>query len=470
MLVLTVASFGYGFHRDELYFLAAGDHLAWGYPDQPPVTPLLAWLAESISPGSVWAVRIPATLASAATVLLVALIAREMGASRRGQFLAAVAMAASGYVLVTGHLLLTNTPELCLAALAGWLVARLLRTGDRWLLGPLGVVTGVGLLTKSLFALLVFALLVGVLVAGPRRVLRSWWLLAGVGIAALLWLPNLLWQAGHGWPQIEMMGVLAAEGNLGGRLGFVPFQFLLFGPVLSVVWLAGLVRLLRAPEFRAFGVAYLVMAVLLLVGGGTAYYLADGYPALVAAGAIGVDRWLTSRGRGVLVGVAVTGSAVMNALLGLPIVPAEQLRDTPIVAIYHEAGEQVGWPRLVEQVAAAHRALPEAERARAVVVTTNYGQAGAIRVFGPAHGLPAVFSGHNGWANWAAPPDAAEVVLVVGGRQPPPWTRVCRSLVAAGTVDNGAGLDNDEQGTPIRVCRGMSRPWSQVWPELRRLS
>lgn len=466
-LVLTMAGFGYGFHRDELYFLAAGRHLAWGYPDQPPLTPLLARLADLVAPGSLWALRIPATLASAATVYLVARTAKEMGATARGQLLAALTTAVSGYVLVIGHMLYTVTTDLFFSALVIWLTARLIRTGDQRLLAALGAAIGLGLLNKTLLALLAAAVLLGLLVAGPREVLRGKWLAVGVGIAVVLWLPNLIWQAQHGWPQLDMIGLLSEEANLGGRAGFVPFQFLLLGPLLAPVWLAGLYVLLRHKDFRAFGVAYLVMAALLLLGGGAAYYLAGAYPALLAAGGVAIDKWLSRTWQTAVVAAALVFSAAFNAVLGLPIVPVEHLADTPITDIYHEAGEQVGWPQLADTVAAVHRGLTPAERARAVVVTSNYGQAGAVLVYGPAKGLPAVYSGQNAYGYWEIPPDTADVAIVVGGGT---WTSACRQLTDAAVVDNGYGLDNDEQGTPVRVCRGLTKPWSELWPSIRRLS
>ncbi|MEO6087373.1 MAG: glycosyltransferase family 39 protein [Umezawaea sp.] len=467
VLVLTAASFGYGFHRDELYFLAAGRHLAWGYPDQPPLTPLLARLADLVAPGSLWALRVPATLASAGTAYLVARTAKEMGATARGQLLAAVTTAVSGFVLVFGHMLYTVTTDLFFSALVIWLTARLIRTRDQRLLAVLGAAIGLGLLNKTLLALLAAAVLVGLLVAGPREVLRGRWLAVGVGIAVLLWLPNLVWQAQNGWPQLDMVGLLSEEANLGGRAGFVPFQFLLLGPLLAPVWLAGLYVLLRYQDFRAFGVAYLVMAALLLVGGGAAYYLVGAYPALIAAGAAVVDQRLSRTWQTVAVAAVAAFSAVFNALLGLPIVPVEHLAETPITDIYHEAGEQVGWPRLADTVAEVHRGLTPDERARAVVVTSNYGQAGAVLVYGPARGLPAVYSGQNAYGYWEIPPDTADVAIVVGDGA---WTSACEQLTDAAVIDNGHGIDNDEQGTPVRVCRGLDKSWSELWPSIRRLS
>ncbi|WP_215547830.1 ArnT family glycosyltransferase [Amycolatopsis sp. CA-230715] len=474
---LAVTSAGYGYHRDELYFLAAGRRLAWGYPDQPPLTPLLARLGDALAPGEVWALRLPAVVLATATVLLVALIAAEMGADRRARLLAAVFAAASGITLQLGHILVTNTTDLFFAAVIGWLVARLIRTGDRRLLLAIGVAAGVGLENKTLLALPVLALLGAILVVGPREVVRGWWLVAGIAAAALLWAPNLIWQLQHGFPQLGMMGPISAKERLGGRWGLLPFQFALFGPVLAPVFVAGLVRLLRTPSarpFRAFGVAYLVMFVLLLAGGGNALYLAGGFPALLAAGAIATGGWLDrarSRLRSALVSAMVVLAVLSGALLGLPLIPVDSLRDSPTLAMYREPGETVGWPRLAETVAGAYRALGDQDRARAVVIATNYGEAGALDRYGPALGLPPVFSGHNGFFEWGPPPEDNDLAVVVGGDPGVPltWMAACRDVRQLAVLDNGYGLANDEQGRPVWLCRGLTAPWSKVWPATRIL-
>jgi hypothetical protein len=478
LTLLGATSNEYGYHRDELYFLASGQHLAWGYPDQPPLTPLLAWLGNAVAPGSVWALRLPATAAAGLTVLLVGLAAGEMGATRRGRLIAAATAATSGLLLLDGHMLVTNTPDLCLSALLAWLVARLIRTGDQWLLALIGLTVGLGLLNKALFGLLVAALLAGLLIAGPRKVLRGPWLFGGVGAAAALWMPYLVWQAQHGWPQLQMARVLAEDADLGGRWGVIPFQMVLISPFLAAVWIAGLVRLLRNREarpFRAFAVAYPVMTVIILLFGGNAYYLAGAYPALLAAGGIATDGWLKRGASRVRCSFLVTGtvfSAVLFTLIGLPVLPERELANSPVLAVFKDPSEQVGWAELAEDVGRVYRSLTPDERSRAVAVTSNYGEAGALQVYGPEFGLISVYSGHNGYANWGPPPNFADVVMVIGGdrKTPPPWTRTCQQLRIVGSIDNGLGVRNKEEGAPIRLCVGMSRPWSQVWPELRSLS
>jgi 4-amino-4-deoxy-L-arabinose transferase-like glycosyltransferase len=471
---LVATSARYGYHRDELYFLVAGrDHPAWGYPDQPPLAPLIVGLMDRIAPGSVAVFRLPSALAAAVSVVLAALLAREFGGGRRAQLLAAAGVAVSAVTLVTGHFVTTTTFDVLFSAALCWLVARAIRVGDGRLLAPAGLLLGVGLLNKDLVGVLAVALLVAIALVGPRWMLRSRWLLVGAVAATLLGLPYLLWQGAHGWPQVTMARQIAGGDDQGGRLGFLPFQLVLVSPFLAPVWVAGLVRLFRGTEgrpFRAFGVMYLVLAAGYLATGGKAYYLAGAYPVLLASGAIAVDGWLrrgAGRLRATLLAVAIGLSAVVGAVVGLSVLPASRLG--PVLAVNPDAGEMVGWPELTAAVAAAWYGLPESDRARAVVLTANYGEAGALQRYGPQRGLPRPYSGHNGFADWGVPPDPATVAVVLGYRPQRLVGSVFARCEQVGRVDNGQGVDNEEQGGPVLVCRDPLRPWSSMWPDLRHL-
>jgi hypothetical protein len=247
-----------------------------------------------------------------------------------------------------------------------------------------------------------------------------------------------------------------SSGSSEPRWLFLPFQLVLVGVFLAPVWIVGLWRLWRDPRLRAFAVAYAVLALVFLVTGGKPYYLAGLYPLLLAAGAEPVLR----RVGGWWAGIAVAATAVGSALVVLPIVPAAELAQTPIPGIYGEAGEQIGWPELAATVAAVHATVPDA-----VVLTRNYGEAGAIDWFGPG---PA-YSGHNAYADWRVPPESATTAVVVGYDEQQ-LRRWFGTIERAAVIDNGAGLDNDEQGTPVWVARDRLAPWALLWPQLRHVS
>ncbi len=403
VLLLATAG-GYGYHRDELYFLRAGAEPAFGYVDQPPLTPLLAHALDVVFHGSLVGLRAPSALISGLVVLITGLTAREFGATRGAQILAAGCMSVASVLLIVGHTLSTTTLDLLAWALITWLVVRSLRDGGRgWLL--VGLTAGVGLENKLLPAVLLAALLVGVLVAGPRQALRSPWpWLAGL-LAVVLWSPNLVWEVTHGFPQFALAGAIAGGSSTSSQPWylFIPFQFLLVSPVLAPVWVIGWWRLARHPELRTWrgiAVAYLLLVVVFTASSAKPYYLAGLFPVLLAAGSAPVLEWArVAVVRRWLLGAALALSLAVSAVLGLPLVPVTALADTPVVDVNPDAGETVGWPRFADTIAHVRAGLPDTHVA---VLTQNYGEAGAVDHFLPALG-PA-HSGQNSYWFWGPPP------------------------------------------------------------------
>ncbi len=372
--------------------------------------------------------------------------------------------------LVTGHFLRTTTFDVCLTAGVSLMIVRVLRRGEpRWWLGA-GALLGVGLLNKSLIGLLVLSVLGALALLGPRAVLRSRWLLAGAALAVIGLLPYAVWQAEHGFPQRALAKAIAANGAEGGRGGFIPFQLVLVGPLLTPVWATGLLELMGNPARRTlrwFGVAYVLLIPIFILTGGKAYYIAGLYPVLLGVGAVRVDQWLSGRrGRVGALAVAVSATAAINAVIGLCLLPVKDLNGSAVMALNPDAGEMVGWPRFTATVAEVFGSIPPSQRASAAIFTDNYGEAGAIAHLGPAYGLPYPYSGHNGWAFWGPPPNSMRTVVLVGigAREAHQDFTGC---VLRKRIDDGVGLQNDEQGEPVWLCTGEAVPWTVLWPRLR---
>jgi 4-amino-4-deoxy-L-arabinose transferase-like glycosyltransferase len=468
-LVQIVAAGRYGYHRDELYFVAAGQRPAWGYPDQPPLTPLLAAAAQAVAPGSVTVLRLWAVLAMGVVTLVAGLTARELGGGRFAQLLAALAVGLGAVVLLAGHVLATSTIDVCVWVVVSWLVVRALRTRQDWLWLVAGVVLGVGLMNKQLPVFLAAGIGVGILLTpSARPVLRSPWLRCGLLVAAVAWAPVLAWQAAHGWPQLTLAGQIRAEyGTADERLGFVVLQFLLFSLAATGLWVLGLVRLFRHPDWawaRVLAWVWVVVMLAFIVTAGQVYYPVGLYPALIAAGAVVVERRYTRRWPFVAA-VVVTSAVVAPAFL--PVLPPAVLDRSGWSGLGEQQREMLGWPQLVDQVAAAYRLLPPEQRERAVVFTSNYGEAGAVELFGPAQGLPTVYSGHNGFGLWGPPPQGAGPVVVVWEGETPSrvFTR-CRFVSkVTGPVHN-----EKTEYASIYLCVELIGGWRQAWPKLMHLS
>ena len=478
LAVLVATSGRYGYHRDELYFIAAGGHPAFGYPDQPPLVPLLCKAMQQLAPGSLMVLRLPSALAAAATAVVAALISRELGGAARAQILAASGTAASAITLATGHFVTTTTFDLLSTTVLCWLIIRAVtrRSGPNLLAA--GIAVGIGAELKPQVGLVAVIILVALALAGPRWPLRSPWLAEGVAAAVVLAAPYVMWQATHGWPQLTVAANIGGSAE-GGRAGFLPFQLVLVGPLLVPIWIVGLLAPYRVPSLRPvrfLSVTYLALAVLYLAGDGKAYYLASLYPALLGVGAIPVADWALRRParvadrvahglRTMVLVAAVVVSAAISGFVTLPLLPAADLRGSVILALDPYQAETVGWPEFVHAVAAAWQSIPAAERTNSVIVTDNYGEAGAIDLLGRRSGLPRAYSGHNGYANWGQPPATSTRVLLVGYDSPAAIARAFIDCVNDGRVENAASLDNQERGLPLLLCR-PARPWPQLWPSL----
>ncbi|MCU1642436.1 MAG: glycosyltransferase family 39 protein [Nocardia sp.] len=465
--VLAGYSNRYGYHRDEMYFLAAGRRVDWGYPDQPPLVPLIARGMAAIDSNSLILLRIPAIAAAVAVVLCAGWMARELGGGRVAQTLSAAAVASSALLMAAGHMLGTTVFDLAVWSAVTVLVLRLVReeSDPRWW-PAVGVLVGIGLQNKALAAIPVLVLAGALAVTGPRKLFATRYFPVAIGIAGLIVLPYLWWQARNGWAQWEMSRAIAggSSGTSNSPIAFVLLQFGLMGPILVPLWIFGLYWLWRRPRYRAFVLTYLVLFTGYLVAGGKAYYLGGMYPLLLAAGATGLEAKLANhRIRRVAVGFAITLNAAVSALLFLPVLPVATIRDSPVLAINFDAGETIGWPGFVHQIADARaRSAPDAE-----ILTANYGEAAAIERFGGTYRLPTPHSGHNAYW-WWGPPAEGRPVLTVGIAEDQ-LRRLCSEPELLGHIDNGLGIHNVEQGRPIYLCRVLRISWDAAWPAVRHL-
>ncbi|MDQ6772751.1 MAG: glycosyltransferase family 39 protein [Candidatus Dormibacteraeota bacterium] len=468
VLVLHLATNGrYDFHRDELYYLDSARHPAWGYVDYPPLTPTIARLSLWLFGPSVSGLRLWPALAGAAMVALAALIARELGGGRAARVLAAIGAAASPVLLGANWLFQTVSFDQLVWLLCLWLFARLLRTRDQRLWLAVGAGLGLGLETKYTILALIAGLMAGTVLTPLRLDLKTPWPWLGLALASLLLLPNLLWQGAHGWPSVEYtFNHKAAQSLDFAPLTFLGQQVALIGPLAIPLWLAGWYWLLAAAPRRPLGIAALVVFVAFLFVGKD-YYVGPLIPLLVAAGFCALEAW-TSRGWNWLrpvAGVAVGLQAVLLLPFAVPVVPEATMARSPLAAVRKDFADTVGWRDLAAQVAAVYDRLPASDRARTVILTENYGEAGAINTYGPALGLPTAVSGELTHYYWR--PAALDGPVITVNLDPGFLDTLFASCTRAGAVSNRYGLHNDEYGAPISLCRGPTLPLDQLWPRLR---
>ena len=481
-------SSGYGIFRDELYYLACSDHLALGYVDHPPLSILLLWLTRQTLGDSLLAIRCLAAVAGAASVFVAGLIARALDGGRGAQVLTALAVFFAPVFLAFSHFFSMNAFDLLFWTVLELLAVRILQRDEARLWVVFGIVAGLGLQNKYSVGFLVFGLLVGLLLTQQRRQLGSAWLWLGGALAALIVLPHVWWQVQTGWPSLEFMARASAEKNLLlSPLAFFVQQIVILNPILMPIWLTGLLALLLAPamaRLRALGWAYVAVFVLFVTQRAKVYYLAPIYPLLLAAGAVTLERFFLRRGWGWAL-PAVTAACVAGGVIGVPlavpVLPVEsflayqraiglgepQMERNPRGALPQVFADMHGWSGLVDTVAHVYAQLPSAQRARAVVLVNNYGEAGAIDFLGKPRGLPRAISGHNNYWLWG-PGDLRrdDTVIAVGPSR--------QELLDA--FDEVERVDTVrcqycmpyEDDLPVHVARGMKAPVAELWQRLKR--
>jgi 4-amino-4-deoxy-L-arabinose transferase-like glycosyltransferase len=462
----------YGIHRDELYFLACARHLAWGYVDQPPLVPAAAWLSTHLLGTSAVALRVLPAMAAGASVLLTSLMARELGGAGRAQLLAALAAATSPEILAAFHLLSTTSFDLLFWAAISFVVLRLVRTGDQRLWLAVGALAGAGLMNKLNVGFLVAGLAIGFVLGGRRRDVWSPWLWAGVGLALVIWMPNIIWNATHDWASLAMLRSLHQENaGLGASLGFIPAQLIVVGPVLVVFWVAGLRRLLASSFGRPIGIAFVFLLFLFALSGAKTYYLGGMYFVLFAAGGVAVEeRMAPATAKRTLrrwAALMIAGGLIALPL-ALPVLPETALARGPWESkINKDLSATVGWNNFVKQIAGVARQLPGPDRAGLVVYTGDYGAAGAVDLYGGRYGLPHAISGHNSYW-WWGPAGARDGATTIAVDLPRAYLQtIFRQVQPAGTVTAAHGVWTEERGDPIWICRGQKQSWSAAWPAAR---
>jgi len=468
----------YGFHRDELQVLDDARHLAPGYVAYPPVTPLIERVSLALFGTSLVGLRFFSVLVQSVVLVLSGWMARELGGGRLSQLVAAVAVAIAPFALFSGTEFQYGSFDYLWWVLAAYFVIRLLRSDDpRWWL-TIGLAIGLGMLTKYTMAFFVAGIVGGVLLTPSRRHLRSSWLWCGVALALLAFQPNLVWQIRHHFISLDFLRHIHARDVGEGRADhFLRDQFLTSTNLLAApLWLAGLVYVFASPEgkrFRMIGWMYTIPLALFAVAKGRGYYLAPAYPMLFAAGAVWGERWVNSLAQGwkrfvlAVESVLLAAGAAAPAAIILPLFPIGSPRNIAL-RINGDLREEIGWPELVATVAQIRDSLPAEKRNGVGILPGNYGEAGAIDLYGPARGLPAAISGINSfWQRGYGDPPPGTLIVIGFSREFVDAN--FESCVYAGRNANPYGLKNEESEyhPDIFVCGAPRKPWPEFWLHLK---
>jgi 4-amino-4-deoxy-L-arabinose transferase-like glycosyltransferase len=476
----------YGYFVDELYYLACARHLAWGYVDQPPLIAVVAWAEHTVLGDSLSAIRILPAISGAAKVILTGLLARELGGRRFAQGLAALCMLLAPGFLALDHFLSMNTFEPLFWLGCAYLLVRMVHSGNAKLWLWFGVVAGIGLENKYSMAIFAFGLLAGLVLTEQRRMLRTKWFWIGGGIAFVIFLPNLIWNIQYHFPFLELQENIRRSGR---NVALPPLKFFLeealaMLPLSLPIWLAGLWFFFFSREgkpFRFLGWAWLVTAAVIMTVNPRTYYLFPALPVLFAGGAFLCEHWLAGPRLSWLKWSYCALMVLAGALLAPTLLPllspemyiryaaATHLQQPRIEN--HKLGplpqlfaDQFGWQEMTATVAGVYNNLPPQVRARTAIFGQNYGQAGAIDLFGPRYGLPPAISGHQSYFVWGPRGYTGESVIVMDDSQER-LQQVFTSVRKVAHVSHPYSMPYEH--FDVYYCQGLKVPLSELWPQLK---
>jgi hypothetical protein len=480
-IVFHVATNGqYGFHRDELQTLDDARHLDWGFVAYPPVTPLVGRLELALFGTSLIGFRLFAAVAVSGAMVLTGLIAKELGGSRQVQVLAAVAAGISPVSLVQGAVLQYVSFDYLWGVTVTYFLVRLLRTDDpRWWV-PVGTVLGLGMETRYTIGFLALGVVGAVLLTPLHKHLASRWLWIGVAASVLIFLPNVIWQARHDFVSLEFLSYLRARDSRQGRYhGFYREQLqicvnLVTAPLAVLGLWFYLVRQ-EGRRYRALGWVFVVSFVLFAVFGARSYYTAPLYPILLAAGSVFLAGWVNGLRLGwqrFVFGVqwaAIFAGGTAFILLVTPVAPFGSAIWKVTSRVHDQFREEIGWPDLARSVAGVYRSLSPEERARSGILAGNYGEGGALNLYGPVLGLPPAMTLTNSFWYRTFDPREPQTVIVVGF-DIEEAQRLFASCAIAGKNRNGLNVENEESRDhpDVLVCRNLKMPWKEYWATHRR--
>jgi len=477
----------YGYFRDELYYLACGEHPAWGYVDQPPLIGWIAWLLQHTIGTSLWALRLLPALAAVANIVLAGLLARELGGRRWAMFLASLAALMAPVLLALSHLFTMNAFDPLLWTAIAYVVVRIAKSGNERLWLVVGALAGVTILNKYAILFWLSGLIVGLCLTPLRQSLRHRRFWFACALAAAIALPNFLWQWQHQFPFLHLMHNVRQEGRdivlpplpyLQAQAQMLGFVAALLVPFALLFFFSKQGRL-----FRALGWAYLIFLAEMMFLHGKMYYVAPVYPIMFAAGAVWIEgvterrAWIWVK-PGLALAMTVICGIYVPTILPILSVPSflayehkmgieqqkfEHMQPGVLPQLY---ADMFGWEGISQRVAAYYHTLSPEEQRKTAIFANNYGDAGAIDFFGPKYGLPKSIGGHQNYWIWGPREYTGESMIVLGEGDERNIQAKCITYSIIGNTKDP--LSRPDEWMPIYHCRGFEGNLQTIWPELKR--
>ena len=484
--LLVNALGGYGYFRDELYYLACSRHLAAGYVDQPPFSIFLLALTRLLLGDSVFAIRLVPAVTSALSVAVLCMLVQKLNGGRTAAVIASLCFIASPQILGFHTYYSMNSLDILFWLLAAYVLTLLgeRATTGRWVL--LGAVLGLALLNKTSALWLGAGIGAGVLLTPLRADLRTRGPYLAAATAVVLFSPYVLWNMANGFPHLEFMkNAVSGKYSELTRTRFLVGQCVNMNPLVVLMALLGLCWYFVSDAGRRH--AYLaivflaVLGILLLNPHTKPEYMAAAYPLLLAGGGVATERLGQRWGRAIpwAVGALLVLTGMVMAPFAMPVLPvgtyiryAHALGVAPSTPEKQQLAElpqffadMHGWEELARDVSQAYRTLPEAEQRTTVALVGNYGEAGALELYARKYPLPRVICSHNSYWFWGVGSTHITTFIRLGGNKDD-YSKNYGEIVLAG-VHTCRYCMPYENNLNIFFARQRRRPIEQAWPEAK---
>ncbi len=487
LFIINLAG-GYGFFRDEFYYIACSENLHLGYVDHPPLSIFLLALCRSIFGDSLVSIRLIPAITGAFTVFFSGRMVQKLGGGIFAQSMAAIAVITAPQYMGTNSYFSMNCLDLLIWTIAAYVIILIIKEKNNklWLL--LGLLIGLGLMNKISILWFSLGLLAGLLLTPHRRILKSKWPWLALFIALLISLPHIIWQIYNHWPTLEFIRNATGEKMAGiSPIQFILAQILTMNPIASIIWLIGLFYYFFSNEgkgFRILGFIYITVFLLLIINQKSRVeYLSTAYPMLFAAGAVMVEKFLQERVwnwvKPVLL-VSLIISGIILAPIVLPVLPinsyikyADFLGVKPSTEEKKELGklpqhyaDRFGWEKMVFSIAKVYNNLTKEEQSKCFIFTSNYGEAGAIDFLGNKYNLPKAICGHNSYWLWGPGQATGEVMIRFGGPSIQVLEKYFEEVKLAAIFKCKLCMPY-ENNLPIYICKGFRGSLKEYWPKLK---
>ncbi len=477
----------YPLFRDELYYIDCANHISFGYVDHPPVSIIVLALWKSVFGDSLFSLRVLPALSGGLLIFLSGYITASLGGNKSAQILAAISVFCVPVYWILGGFYSMNSFDPLVWSLLFYIIVMIIKTNNEKLWIIFGVIAGIGLMNKISVGYLGAGIFVAMIFTEERKWLLNKFFWMGGAIAALIFVPYLIWNMQNEYATLEFIRNASVYKNaIITPIDFFKEQILQDGPLNFFIWFPGIIALLfwgKLKKYRLFAITYILIFAFLSLNRAKPYYLAPVYPVIISAGVVFLTDFFDKKNIRFLKPVAavllISGMAVLMPAVVPVLSPAETSVYLRKIGYLPETGEnqeigrlpqyfadRFGWEEMTLKVAGVYNSLSDEEKRHTAIYARNYGEAGAINYYGRRLNLPQALSGHNNHFLWKHEMDSVTSLIIIGGKIEN-HLEDFEEVTLLGVTENEFSMPY-ENHLNIFLGRNPKRPLKEIWRSVKK--